>query len=144
MVTKICDWVKCYDRHRSKDIYLSDHTVLLPKWGSFWQKDSLVTLTLFELRLLWYLAQSQILVTTLYFIDTIWYAIYKCPSKYVQFVLRACFVWSTSLITHLFIFVMLLKKKLLFFPYLFCLFVPWPSFFSSPNYRFVNMNELFC
>ena len=33
--------------------------------GSFWQKDSLVTLILFELCLLWYLAQSQILVTTL-------------------------------------------------------------------------------
>ena len=32
---------------------------------SFWQKDSLVTLILFELCLLWYLAQSQILVISL-------------------------------------------------------------------------------
>ena len=32
----------------------------------FWQKESLVTLILFELCLLWYLAQSQILVTSLY------------------------------------------------------------------------------
>ena len=35
--------------------------------GSFWQKDSLVTFILFELNLLWYLAQSQILVTSLYY-----------------------------------------------------------------------------
>ena len=33
--------------------------------GSFWQKDNLFTFTLFELCLLWYLAQSQILVTSL-------------------------------------------------------------------------------
>ena len=33
---------------------------------SFWQQDSLVTLILFELCQLWYLAQSQILVTSLY------------------------------------------------------------------------------
>ena len=34
---------------------------------SFWQKDSLFTLILFELCLLWYLAQSQILMTSLYY-----------------------------------------------------------------------------
>ena len=39
--------------------------------GSFWQKDSLVTLILFELCLLWYLAQSQILVTSLYLIGIV-------------------------------------------------------------------------
>ena len=38
-----------------------------PIWGSFWQKDSLITHILFELCLLWYLAQSQILGITLYF-----------------------------------------------------------------------------
>ena len=35
---------------------------------SFWPKDSLVTLILFELWLLWYLAQSQIHQITLYYI----------------------------------------------------------------------------
>ena len=48
---------------------MSDQAVLLPKWSprstSFWQTNSLVTLTLFELCLLWYLAQSQILLTSL-------------------------------------------------------------------------------
>ena len=39
-----------------------------PIWGSFWQKDSLITHILFELCLLWYLAQSQIWCITLYII----------------------------------------------------------------------------
>ena len=34
--------------------------------GSFWQKHRLVTLILFEQYLLWYLAQSQVLVISLY------------------------------------------------------------------------------
>ena len=38
----------------------------LPRSTPFWQKNSLVTLILFELWLLWYLAQSQILWITLY------------------------------------------------------------------------------
>ena len=47
--------------------YMSDlcqNDVLLGEL--FWQKDSLVTHTLFKLCLLWYLAQPQILVTTFY------------------------------------------------------------------------------
>ena len=40
---------------------------MIHSWGrSFWQKDNLVTFILFELCLLWYLAQSQIWCTTLY------------------------------------------------------------------------------
>ena len=68
MVTKICDFAKCYNRHRSKNIWVTrlffcQNGVFLG--GLFWQKCSLVTLILFELCLLWYLAQSQILVISL-------------------------------------------------------------------------------
>ena len=54
MVTKISDWVKCYNRHRSKNIWVTrlffcQNGVLLGE--SFWQKDSLVTFILFELYL---------------------------------------------------------------------------------------------
>ena len=45
-------------------LFFCQNDVLLGE--SFWQNDSLVTFILFELCLLWYLAQSQILVTSLY------------------------------------------------------------------------------
>ena len=59
VVTKICDWVKCYNRHRSKNIWVKrlsfwQNYVLLG--GSFWRSNSLVTLIFFALCLLWYLA----------------------------------------------------------------------------------------
>ena len=61
--------LKYHNRHSSKSIKVTKllfckNDVLIG--GSFWQKDSLVTFILFELCLLWYLAQSQILVTSLY------------------------------------------------------------------------------
>ena len=45
-------------------MFFGQSSVLLGR--SFWPKHSLVTFILFELFLLWYLAQSQILVTSLY------------------------------------------------------------------------------
>ena len=70
VVTKICDWPKYYNRHRSKNhewtgCSFAKIDVLLR--GPFWQKASSVTLIFFEICLLWYLAQLQILVTSLYF-----------------------------------------------------------------------------
>ena len=65
----IWDWDKYHNSHRSKSIRMTklifcQNGVLLGR--SFWPKDSLVTLILFELWLLWYLAQSQIHRITLY------------------------------------------------------------------------------
>ena len=65
----IWDWDKYHNSHRSKSIRVTklifcQNGVLLGR--SFWPKDSLVTLILFELWLLWYSAQSQIHHTTLY------------------------------------------------------------------------------
>ena len=57
------------NRHSSKSVEV---TRLLfsqndfPMGGSFWQKESLNCHTLFELGLVWYLAQSQIWCTTFY------------------------------------------------------------------------------
>ena len=66
---KFATGLKCLNIHRSKSIWVTSlffcqNDSLIG--GSLWQKDSLVTLILFELCLLWYLAQSQILVTSLY------------------------------------------------------------------------------
>ena len=65
----IWDWVKYYNSHSSKSIrvtklFFCQNGVLLGR--PFWQKDSVVTLILFELWILWYLVQFQILVTSLY------------------------------------------------------------------------------
>ena len=67
----IWDWAKYHNSHSSKSIrvtklFFCQNDVLLGR--SFWPKDNLVTLILFELQLLWYLAQSQIHRITLYFI----------------------------------------------------------------------------
>ena len=52
LITKICDKLKCLNRHRSESIrvtslFFCQNDVLIG--GSFWQKDSLVTLILFDL-----------------------------------------------------------------------------------------------
>ena len=63
------DWAKYQNRHSSKSIKvikLSFCQNAPPMGESFWQKDSLITLILFELCLFWYLAQLQIWCTTLY------------------------------------------------------------------------------
>ena len=65
---KFATGLKCLNRHRSKNIWMTrlffcQNDSLLEE--SLRQKDSLVTLILFELCLLWYLAQSQILVISL-------------------------------------------------------------------------------
>ena len=55
-------------RHSSKSIWLTNLLFCQndsPIRRSFWQKDSLITHILFELCLLWYLAQSQILMISL-------------------------------------------------------------------------------
>ena len=59
----IWDWAKYHDSHSSESIrviklFFCQNGVLIGR--SIWPKDSLVTLILFELWLLWYLAQSQI------------------------------------------------------------------------------------
>ena len=66
----IWDRAKYRNSHSSKSIkvtklFFCQNGVLLGR--SFWPKDSLVTLILFELWLLWYLAQSQIHRINLYF-----------------------------------------------------------------------------
>ena len=71
MIRWIWDWAKYHNSHSSKIIRvtkLSFGQNDLPRSTPFWQKNSLVTLILFELQLLWYLAQSQIHRITLYFI----------------------------------------------------------------------------
>ena len=81
MVNKICDWAKCYNRHESKNIGVTRLFFcrnVVPSGRSFWQKDSLFNLILFELCLLWYLVQSQMLVTTLYFFSQNAYSIWTC------------------------------------------------------------------
>ena len=67
----IWDWAKYHNSHSSKNIRvtkLSFGQNDLPRSTPFWQKNILVTLILFELRLLCYLAQSQIHRITLYFL----------------------------------------------------------------------------
>ena len=105
MVTKICDWAKCYNRHSSKNIWVTrlffcQNGVLLG--GSFWQKDSLVTLILFELCLLWYLAQSQILVISLWYIHITTCMYYKIVTK----------GWSPKFATRLNIIICISSKSI--------------------------------
>ena len=67
----IWDWARYHNSHSSKSIRvtkLSFGQNDLPRSTPFWQKNILVTLILFELRLLCYLAQSQIHRITLYFL----------------------------------------------------------------------------
>ena len=71
MLWWIWDWAKYHNSHSSKSIrvtklFFGQNGVLLGK--SFRPNDSLVTLILFELWLLWYLAQSQIHRITLYLV----------------------------------------------------------------------------
>ena len=71
LVTKVWDWAKYHNRHSSKSTRATKLSFCqndVHMGESFWQKNSLVTLILFELYLLWYLAQSQTLVTSLYYI----------------------------------------------------------------------------
>ena len=68
MITKICDKLKCLNRHRSKSIrvtslFFCQNDVLIR--GSFWQKNSLVTLILFDLSLFKHFSLSQIFVISL-------------------------------------------------------------------------------
>ena len=52
LITKICDKLKCLNRHRSKSIGVTKLSFCQndsPLSKSFWQKDSLVTLILFDL-----------------------------------------------------------------------------------------------
>ena len=70
MIRWIWDWARYHNSHSSESIrvtklFFCQNGVLLGK--SFWPKDILVSLILFELWLLWYLAQSQIHRITLYF-----------------------------------------------------------------------------
>ena len=70
MIRWIWDSAKYHNSHSSKSIraiklFFCQNGVHLGK--SFWPKDSFVTLILFELWLLWYLAQSQIHRITLYY-----------------------------------------------------------------------------
>ena len=70
LITKICDKLKCLNRHRSKSIrvtslFFCQNDVLIG--GPFWQKDSLVTLILFDLCLFKHFSLSQIFVISLYF-----------------------------------------------------------------------------
>ena len=65
----IWDWAKYHNSRSSKNIRVTKVSFgpnNFPKSTPFWQMNSLVTLILFELWLLWYLAQSQIHCTTLY------------------------------------------------------------------------------
>ena len=69
MIRWIWDWARYHNSHSSKSIRvtkLSFGQNGLPRSTPLWQKNSLVTLTLFELWLSWYLAQSQIHRITLY------------------------------------------------------------------------------
>ena len=69
VITKFWDWAKYHNRHSSKSIRVTNLSFCQndsPMSTPFWQKKRLVTLILFELCLLWYLAQSQILVISLF------------------------------------------------------------------------------
>ena len=63
LITKICDKLKCLNRHRSKSIrvtslFFCQNDVLIGE--PFWLKDSLVTLILFDLCLFQHFSLSQI------------------------------------------------------------------------------------
>ena len=77
MIRWIWDWAKYHNSHSSKSIKvtkLSFGQNDFPRSTRFWQKNSLVTLLLFELWLFWYWAQSQIHRITLYVhIRNFWY-----------------------------------------------------------------------
>ena len=71
---KFATGLKCLTRHRSKNIWVTrlffcQNDSLMGE--SLWQKDSLVTLILFELGLFWYLAHPQILGNSLYVIYSV-------------------------------------------------------------------------
>ena len=97
MSRKKVDWATYHNRHSSKSIWV---TRLLfcqkdsPMGESFWQKDSLITHILFELCLLWYLAQSTFILDTLYLesVNTQWlgFAIWS-GLAYVQFQKKLAF-----------------------------------------------------
>ena len=84
----IWDWAKYQNSHSSKSIrvtklFFCQNGILLGR--SFWPKDSFVTLILFELWLLWYLAQSQIHRITLYYNITSTYSSNRILLKICMF-----------------------------------------------------------
>ena len=68
LITKICDMLKCLNRHRSKSIKVTKLSFCqcippMSKW--FWQKNRMVTHILFDLCLFKHFSMSQIFVISL-------------------------------------------------------------------------------
>ena len=87
-----------------------DKAVILPKWfshgGSFWQKDSWIIQILFELCLLWYLAQSTFFLDTLYIVLTTTF-VTQCKQMnwlghhgHIWLSKYKTYVWSNSATSH--------------------------------------------
>ena len=95
----IWDWAKYHNSYSSKSIRVTklpccQNGVFLGR--SFWPKDSLVTFILFELWLLWYLAQSQIHRIPLYTWTDIekYFSNHACDIMNIYFRLVCCILIS--------------------------------------------------